>query len=267
MTKQTQPHMQSIPTAAEIAAARAQIEARVDQLRAQGVEPREIEPMAFVTAQLAVAPLIAKDQATFEQYDISPAVVAAALGVSTDLQAQLKLLPADFRRARRLPTNLKTLQDDAYEELGRYFKFIDRKVRGADLQEAARKLGVGSKRGRAIKSLEANYRDVLNAAKDASLLAKFNIKPFQVAALSATHDKLLTQLPGKAQALASVATETQKVDKLQLWLELYFGDVGAVAESALADDERLEVLKELPRVEAGRATGKAAPVVAPPAQA
>jgi hypothetical protein len=49
------------------------------------------------------------------------------------------------------------------------------------------------------------------------------------------------------------------VDRLQMVLEVFFGDVAAAADWHLTGEERLQLVRLIPRVEAGRSKKPQAP--------
>jgi hypothetical protein len=81
-----------------------------------------------------------------------------------------------------------------------------------------------------VKALEQDCRDVLRAAKqDPALLTLLEVRPAQLNALTAMYAKI------SAAATTSAferdrGDDIKKLDRLQMMLELIFGDVAAAAE-------------------------------------
>ncbi len=247
-------------------AARKVFDARVDALRADGVQPRDLESTQLTSPLDAVLTRIQANAAAFAEYDVTADVIAAAQSIATDFTVKVSALPTDLRTARRAPVSDAQLVTDGLDLLGRYLGYVDRKARGPAQRDAARKLGVGTRRGHAVRSLEKSYRDVLHGTQDAGLLMMLGVKSVQVQQLQAMHAKLVARLPAQKVDASTLSDEIVAIDRLQLALELFYADVDAAAEWALPADERLAVVSLLPRVETSRKSSKptspAAPVAA-----
>lgn len=245
------------PTAAEVHAARLDLLAEVAELQKQDVAPRQIDILQLTAAFSRIAERVARHQEAFSEEEVTPALVLAAAALCAELKTKVEALPADFRSLRRTPQQLAELLDEAHDLLARYTRSLDRRVRGPAMRKAAHDLGLGVLRGRSIQTLEVNYRDALHAAQDEGLLKKAKVSPAKIATLKAMHARLLAALPAKKGRLDDLQSQIDQVDQLQLAVEVFYQRVGAAAEWALDGDERLQLVKLLPRTEVGR-KGKAA---------
>ena len=162
-----------------------------------------------------------------------------------------------------MPQSAKDLANDAVSLLVRWSNFLERAARSKAERKAAKKLGYGARRGKSVKTLEANYRTILAAAQDADACALLGVVPAQVTALQAMYDRLLAALPlVKAQGL-SRAGQIQAINRARLVLELVYADIGKAADWCLEGDARVALLSLLPRSEVGRSKAVvAAPVAA-----
>ena len=248
---------QSLPTAAEIAAARQFLHDKAIALHAEGVQPKDIDALDAANAVPALVAIIAAHATDFAQYDVTAALAAAATQVAGELTVKVQGLPADLRKLRRLGQEEVTLIHDASALLGKYFAFINLKVRGDAQRKAAQHLGVGSTKGQSVEALELNYRDVLTAAKDQAAVALFGIKSHQLNDLQTMHGKLSTQHAARPQEHATTAALVRATDLQQMELELFFGEASAAAEWALPDHEVAQFHALVPRSDPGRGKAKA----------
>jgi hypothetical protein len=156
-------------------------------------------------------------------------------------------------------TSQRKLQDDAYDLLGRYTGYLDRKARGPKLRKAARELGLGVKRSHSLPSLIDAYGTVLHGTQDAERCHLLAVDAGKVLALRTMHAELVAALPTAGQKSSDQAASIAEVDRLQMVLEVFFGDVAAAADWHLTGEERLQLVRLIPRVEAGRSKKPQAP--------
>ncbi len=260
---QTTPLPATTPTAAEIQAARKWLEERVAALRADGVEPRDLDLVKLVAVLSLIRAQIEAHAADFAGEGVTAAMLAAVDAIGAELQALLKTLPNDYRKLRTLAQAQRDLVAAAYELLSRFTSLLDRRARGPKLTKAARELGLGIPRSHSLASLQAAYQTVVHGTQDAARCQLLGVDAKKIAALQAMQDKLLAAAPSASKKAVDGSKDILKVDQLQMALEVYFGEVGAVADWLLSGDARLQLVSLLPRTESGRAK-KAAPVVQEP---
>ena len=254
------------PTTAEVQAARKQLDDHVTALRADGVDARDIDLVKILAALPLIRAQVETHAVAFTAEGVTAAMLAAVDAIGLELQQMIKTLPKDYRKLRTLAQAQRDLVAEAYDQLSRYTSLLDRRARGPKLTKAARELGLGIQRSHSLASLQAAYQTVVHGTQDAARCQLLGVDAGKVAALKAMQDKLLAAAPSAGKKATDGAADLLKVDRLQMALEVYFGEVGAAADWLLRGDERLQLVSLLPRTESGRAK-KAEPVVQEPAPA